>query len=225
MEMPEALAEARYPGRGLAVVRCGNGALGLVYWLTGRSEPSRERALVASGLDLIVQDRRTGQASDPLRHYRASLRIHRYDVVGNGDHVDHVAAALEESPRAIEAWWSEQPEPDPPLHTARILAIIERASEIVYLTAARRGTAGVAEHVALRVAEVPAGRGLAMVTYRGDPARPEPWAAPMWIEVAHALDEQLAATWASLDARYRVAVAGRYLEADSWTIPVVEGIN
>lgn len=222
--MLEALTGAPYPGRGLAVVRCGNDALALLYWLTGRSQPSRERVLRADGLDLVVQDRNTRRAFDPLRHYRAARRVQRYDVVGNGDHVDHMAVALDDQAGAIDAWWNEQPEPDPPLHTARILAIVDRTSEVAYLTAARRGPVGVAEHVGVRVAEVPSGGGLAMVTYRGDPAQPEPWAEPVWIEVAETLDDQLVATWEALDARYRVAIAGRYLEGDAtWTIPDVEG--
>ena len=226
VDLTEALAAAPYPGRGLAVVRCGNGALGLVCWLTGRSEASRERLLRASGPDLFVQDRRGGQASDPLRHYRASRQVHGYDVVGNGDHVDHLAAAIEQRAGAIAAWCAEQPEPDAPLHTARLLAVVERTSEAVYLTAVRRGAAGVAEHVGLRVAELPAGKGLAMVTYRGDPAAPHVWAEPIWIEVAHALEDQLAATWAALDPRFRVAVACRSLEADAtWTVRAVDGAS
>ena len=226
VDLTEALTAAPYPGRGLAIVRCGNGALGVVYWLTGRSTPSRERVLRASGPDLFVQDRRRGQASDPLRHYRASRQVHGYDLVGNGDHVDHLAAALEQRAGAIAAWWAEQPEPDAPLHTARLLGVVERTSETVYLAAVRRGTADVAEHVGLRVAELPPGRGLAMATYRGDPGAPHVWAEPIWIEAAPALEDQLAATWAALDPRFRVAVACRSLEADAtWTVRAVDGAS
>lgn len=225
MDLREALAGARYPGRGVAVVRCGDGALALLYWLTGRSQASRERVLRAHGLDLVVQDQGGRRAFDPLRHYWAARRVHRYDVVGNGDHVDHVAVALEDQAGAIGAWWDEQPEPDPPLRTARLLAVVDRTSEVAYLAAARRGKAGVAEHVGLRVATVPSGAGLAMVTYRGDPAQPEPWAEPVWIEAAGTLDDQMAATWEALDGRYRVAIAGRYLEGDAtWRIPDVGGV-
>lgn len=219
MDVREALAEAPYPGRGLAVVRCADGDLALVYWLTGRSEPSRERVLQADGLDLVVRSREGSEATDPLRHYRSARRLAHLDLVGNGDHVDHVAAALEDRAGALEAWWNERPEPDPPLDTARILGVVDRTSEVVYLTAARRGSAGVAEHVALRMAEMPAGRGLMMVTYRGSAAEPEPWAEPIWIATAKTLDEHLAATWEALDRHYRVAIAGRPLSGEvAWTI-------
>lgn len=208
MDVTEALARTPYPGRALLVARHAADGLCLVYLLTGRSSASRERVLVADGEELLV--RPTGpQAADPLRHYRAVRRAAGYLIAGNGEHVDQLAALVDDNVAPHDALWRLRPEPDA-LGTARIAAIVDLSGGEILVGAARAlpGPDGF-DHVTLRVGDVPTGWGCLIATYAGAPDAPSVDARPAWVEVGGSLDDGVASAWSVLDPRFRVAVAGR----------------
>lgn len=218
MDAAEALARVPYPGRGVLVGRHGGGGLSLAYVLTGRSPASRERVLAADGEGLLV--RPASQAGpDPLRHYQAVRRASGFLVAGNGDHVEQLATLVEDGIAPNEALWRLRPEPDE-LRTARLAAVVDATAGEILVGAARALPApGGFDHVVLRVGEIPQGWGCLVVTYGGAPEAPSVDGRPTWVEVGRSLGEDLAAMWSALDARFRVALAGRSLAPGApWAI-------
>lgn len=223
MDIAEALVRVPYPGRALLVARHDTGGLSLVYVLTGRSRASRERVLVAEGEELLVRPASTSDP-DPLRHYRAVRRTSTCFVAGNGDHVDQLAAQVEDGIDPQEALCRMRPEPDA-LRTARLAAVIPTSVGGVLVGAARALPApGCFDHVIVRAGEIPRGLGCGIRTYGGSRDAPSVAAEPTWVEVASPPEALVEAVWSALDPRVRIAVAGRMLAPDaSWVI--VGGLN
>jgi IMP cyclohydrolase len=176
-----------------------------LYWVTGRSEASRQRLFVPRGTELHIEGT-SGSADDPLRHYQAAGIFGRYLVVGNGRHVGEIGLGLVDhsAPELLE---SLEPEPDPPIFTPRIAAIVDLMSDAAMCGAAVRATDGSTDHQMLSTDELPFGAGVLLTTYRGPVTEPSAWAVPTWIELAPSLEEQVATTWDALDGELRVGLA------------------
>jgi IMP cyclohydrolase len=205
MDLTQTLGDAPYPGRGLIVGRTDYGLFS-IYFVTGRSKASRQRKFVTDGTtDLRIEDS-SGAGDDPLRHYRAAGIFGRFLVVGNGRHVDSIGDALANQTVA-ETFTALEPEPDPPIYTPRIAAVVELATDTTTLGGAVRTTDGTTEHHAVSESEFPIGTGILITTYRGPVAEPSAWAVPTWIDLEETLDEQIAVTWDVLDPELRVGLA------------------
>jgi IMP cyclohydrolase len=204
MDLGQALANSPYPGRGLLVGRTDYGLVAL-YWVTGRSEASRQRQFVPRGTELHIEAS-SGVEDDPLRHYQAAGIFGRHLVVGNGRHVAEIGVGLADRP-AQELLESLDPEPDPPVFTPRIAAVVDLMADAATCGSAVRTFAGSTEHPMLSTDEFPLGAGILLVTYRGAVAEPSGWAIPTWIELAPSLEEQVEATWSALDPELRVGLA------------------
>jgi hypothetical protein len=119
--LKELLGTRPYPGRGLAVAKTRQGALQVVYFLTGRSDASRSRAIaILPNGDVAVQDTTSTSCHDALRHYVAVARRQNWLVVGNGDQVVPLAEDLAGGTSITAAWSRHSNEPDPPIYTSRI---------------------------------------------------------------------------------------------------------
>ncbi len=211
-------ALAGYPGRGIAVHRTDDGELRWVYFLTGRSPSSQARRFVRRPGALAVGPTDAGAQFDELRHYLCatgvdgSARI----VVGNGDHVATIAQLLARGLGLVQAIEELAPEPDPPINTPRIAAVLDPDAD------ATGDGAGAVELVIVRdvggqperlVHPVRLGRneGIVVRTYVGDVAVPVgsapllPFAAPAAASVPelvwHALDPELRVVLAAGTAR------------------------
>jgi IMP cyclohydrolase len=204
MDIEQALANSPYSGRGLLVGRTDYGLVAL-YWVTGRSEASRRRRFASRGTGLHVEDT-SGAEEDPLRHYQAAGIFGRHLVVGNGRHVDEIGLGLGDQP-AQALLGSLEPEPDPPIFTPRIAAIVDLMSDAAIYGAAIRSPDGSTSHNVLSTDEFPLGSGVVLATYQGSVAEPAAWATPTWIELAASLEEQVASVWEALGGELRVALA------------------
>ena len=134
----EALRDNPYPGRLILLARTLNGELTGGYALTGRSEASRARRmeLTASGELAVVPVGATSH--DSLRHYVAATADERWTVYGNGEQVAEVAARLAKGLAPGSALEDLSYEPDPPICTPRITAVVDRAGHRAWFGAARR---------------------------------------------------------------------------------------
>jgi IMP cyclohydrolase len=212
VRLAEALGAIAYPGRGVVVARTAGEGLCYAYLVTGRSEASRDRQLVGVG-DQLVVEARTASSVDPLRHYRAARGASRYDVVGNGDHVDQLVDLLDDEVPPFEALRGLRPEPDG-LRTARLAALVERRCGAVVLGAARATPAG-EDHLVLVADQVPPGWGCLLTTYvGGDASAPAVGGLPAWVEVPADAAQLGEAVWGALDPTVRVAIAVRPLPGD-----------
>jgi hypothetical protein len=218
IDIASALGESPYPGRGVLIFGSVGGALALVYFLTGRTDASKQRTLVADGGSLTAAST-AGQGGDPLRHYRAAVRIGDWDIVGNGEHVDQLATALSRGESWEQALSTVDPEPDPPLFTARIFVAANRSTRQIVIGGARsRYGDQVTERILDFIDNLRAGDGMLITTYRGSPDDPTPAATPVWVGCDVALETMMARAWDALDGRYRVARAGRLLTSDEWDV-------
>jgi IMP cyclohydrolase len=208
---PEILQSRPYPGRGFLAARTISGTLCFVYFLTGRSEASRNRNLVklANG-DVAVQDSSSGMGRDPLRHYIAAASRGPWVVVGNGDHVAPIADALAQGADLLTAWSTHSYEPDRPIYTSRICLALNTAALdggplIGY---ARRS--GRSDHAPDRViwslGHVADGSGSLMTTYDSTAQDVRLSSMPQDIQTtADSIPGLLDEVWSALDPTLRVA--------------------
>jgi IMP cyclohydrolase len=176
-----------------------------LYWVTGRSAASRQRRFVPRGTELHIEGI-SGADDDPLRHYQAAGIFGRHLVVGNGRHVGEIGLGLADD-SATTLLETLDPEPDPPLFTPRIAAIIDLMNDAAICAAAVRSLDGSSTHQMLSTDEFPLGTGVLLTTYRGSVVKPTAWAVPTWVELAPSLEEQVATTWDALDSELRVGLA------------------
>jgi IMP cyclohydrolase len=204
MDLEKALADSPYPGRGLLVGRTDYGLVAL-YWVTGRSAASRQRQFVPRGTELHIEGT-SGADDDPLRHYQAAGIFGRHLVVGNGRHVADIGLGLAND-SVTTLLETLDPEPDPPLFTPRIAAVVDLMNDAATCGAAVHNLDGPTDHLLLSTDEFPLGTGILLTTYRGAVAEPLAWAVPTWVELAPSLEEQVATTWDVLDGELRVGLA------------------
>lgn len=201
------LAANGYPGRGILVARTADDGLCIVYFMTGRSPASRDRALVRDDGSLYARARSAAD-HDPLRHYRAVAVGPRWCVVGNGDQVDVITSNLQ-SMSPTDAVQGIDYEPDPPLRTPRISVVAPRAPGPLVLAASRASVLDPAATyiTCLTISDLTVGCGVLMTTYQSrgtevvDTSQPP---AEVSIDTATA-DGLLADVWAALPIDLRVA--------------------
>ena len=207
------LADRPYPGRGVLLARADDGALGVVYFLTGRSEGSRRRALaVRAGGDVAVEDTSSGP-HDALRHYVAVARRGTWLVVGNGDQVVPLAESLSSGESVAQAWGAHTFEPYPPIFTTRVWVALDASSDAdgVVGAAKRSGRSldsgdASTDHLAWTAGHVAPGTGVLMTTYDGSTSEVRSTAAPVDVAApAATLEALLDQVWDGLDPALRVA--------------------
>jgi IMP cyclohydrolase len=208
-DFADTLAGNDYPGRGLVLARTVRQGICVVYFMTGRSPASRDRVLVREG-DALYARSRSATGFDPLRHYRAVTIGPDCCVIGNGDQVDAVTANLKTLPPAAAVQGIEF-EPDPPLRTPRITAVVPREPGPMLIA---RSRASVLDPERTLVTTVTAddfepGRGLLTTTYLSwDQEVISTSHPPAEVAVtATDADELLDIVWSALPADLRFAAA------------------
>lgn len=209
-EMSAYLRTKPYPGRGLICARLLDGSLGVVYFLTGRSEASRRRGLqAAENGDISVVDTAHGPHDD-LRHYTALARRGDWFVAGNGDQVLPIVEGLKRGREPVDVWSDHTYEPDPPIHTPRIWAVWNRQEpHRILLGDARRSVrpSGACDRTLTVIDLAEPGDGVVVTTYSGTVeeviAAPDP--ISVYVE-AVSLESLADEVWNSLDPSLRVAL-------------------
>ena len=210
-ELTTHLSGNRYPGRGVLYARVRSGALVVAYFLPGRSPASRERTLHIAGDNIIVAPS-AATGHDPLRHYTAAENAGDWLVVGNGEQVSQVADRVRAGVPAQLALGDLEYEPDPPIHTSRITALVSRdGGQVGVLGAARRTRRGrreAADVMTLIVRDLAPGDAVLLTTYDSD-GDSVATAAP-YVEcdvAAEHPDGLLDEIWAALNPKLRIAAA------------------
>ena len=212
IELSELLAANPYPGRGVLCARTRGGAYVGGYFLTGRSAASRDRVLRVEKDELLVGPAAVS-GHDPLRHYAAATLTPEWLVLGNGEQVSQVAERLLAGAAPAVALDGLEYEPDPPIRTSRITALLSRLDpfgDVTVLGAARpsAGARLTSNVTTLTVRGLEPGEGVLLTTYRSD-GTDVAVAAPFDEVSVTAEDgpELLDQLWSALRPEYRVAAA------------------
>jgi IMP cyclohydrolase len=200
----------RYSGRGLIVGRAADGASWLqLYWLSGRSENSRNRVLIErEGQIRTATADLSKQVEGTFTLYTALCSVHGSHIVGNGDQVKTVADALVAGESFEQALRTRSVEEDPPIWTPRITAVVAGGK----LTLSKIGKNG---HAFFEAASLEPGEGLCLHTYRGDGNPILPFAEdPYSVRLEGDIDELAQSSWQKLDPELRVALVAKEIGAD-----------
>ena len=194
-----------------------------VYFITGRSPASKNRALSAtpSG-DISVRDRDDAQ-HDALRHYCAAASRGPWTVIGNGDQVVPIAVDLAAGRDLVATWSDHTFEPDPPIYTSRIWMAHHSTGADCVLGFARRSRRpdGSVDRVVWVIDHLAAGSAVLMTTYAGSGERVIPTSGPTDVTVAADCRSRLIdEVWQALDPTVKVA-AFALAPGDQLTAPLI----
>lgn len=125
----ECLRKNEYPGRGIIMGQCG-GFFAAGYFLTGRSENSRNRVLTQSGGVLKTEPYDSCKVTDPsLIIYNAARWANSRLIVTNGDHTDTAYDGIMNGQDLKSALINREYEPDAPNYTPRISGVLDTANK------------------------------------------------------------------------------------------------
>jgi IMP cyclohydrolase len=206
----EGFPSDRYSGRGLIAGRSRDGESWLqLYWLSGRSENSRNRVLVEQeGQIRTATADRSKQVDGAFTLYTAFCSVDGAHIVGNGDQVTTVAEALAAGGFFEQALRTRSVEDDPPIWTPRITALVSGGE----LRLSKIGKTG---HAFFEAAPLEPGEGLCLHTYRGDGDPILPFTEEPYLVNLEGDPEELAqSSWEKLDPELRVALAVKEIGAD-----------
>ncbi len=210
MYLREALQENPYPGRLILLARTPAGDLLGGYAISGRSESSRARRIEpteAGGLTVIPS---AAGEHDALRHYVAAARTSRWWVFGNGEQVSEVTGRLDAGVTPADALNGLSYEPDGPIFTPRITAVVNRRDGSAWFGAARRSAAARegADITVVAFADLAPGDCVILSTYLSDGDTVTASRAHLDLRTrADDMKVLLSELWDALDERFRVAAA------------------
>ena len=217
-----------YPGRGIVVGLSQDGkSAAAVYFITGRSENSRNRILVKKSKGLYTEPYDISRLEDPsLIIYAAARTYENRLIITNGDQTDTIAEGLRHGIGFYKSLESRCFEPDAPNFTPRISAEIEfggsdvpgrgesrtdfRYRMSILKSADAEGTA--CSRYGYEY-EPSAGLGHFIHTYEcdGNPL-PSFTGEPRRVAIPDNIDEFTREIWNSLDADNRIALYVMYTE-------------
>ncbi|MEU9330928.1 IMP cyclohydrolase [Streptomyces canus] len=204
----EALRDNLYPGRLILLARTLDGELTAGYALTGRSDSSRARRIEITEAGDAAVVPVSAQNHDALRHYIAATADERWTVYGNGEQVAEVARRLAKGLAPSGALEELSYEPDPPICTPRITAVVDRADGRAWFGAARRpeGERESADTVVVSLGKLDAGQAVLLSTYESDGKHVSTSRRHLDLSTsAPDAEPLLAEVWAALDPRFLVA--------------------
>ncbi len=219
-ELTGALAANPYPGRGLLCARTLGGGVVGGYFVTGRSDASREREIRTVDTVSLAVVAKGDVGFDPLRHYQAVKMLPGWVVLGNGSQVSTVADRLADGEPPAVALDNLEHEPDGPIFTDRITAIFERpAGKLAVMGAARKskGSRVSSNIVTFTLRDLEPGEGVLLTTYMSDGQVIE---GGEFTEVSlgaacgSSAGDLLEAMWEALNPAYRVSAVVLPVEAE-----------
>ncbi len=214
------IQENSYPGRGIVLGMLESGEWGIVYWIMGRSENSRNRRFVGDGTILRTGPIDASLVTHPeLIIYEAMLEMPPIFLVGNGNQTRTIYDAMGAGGSFDGALLTREREPDAPNYTPRISGLIalDGATTPLMLSILKANPANPAltDRITYRPAPPPLGFGYGITTYQGD-GNPLPSFAgdPLLLPLQGSPEEVLETYWAGLDADNKVALAVKVIGLD-----------
>jgi IMP cyclohydrolase len=210
MYLRDALKTNPYPGRLILLARTPEDDVLGCYAICGRSNSARARRIEpteAGGLSVVPSE--TAE-HDALRHYVAAACTSRWWVFGNGEQVSEVIGRLDGYAVPAAALNGLCYEPDSPIFTPRITAVVDRRDGSAWFGAARRsaGARQGADNTVVAFADLAPGDCVLLSTYRSDGNTVLASRGHLDLRTqAGDMKALLNELWDALDERFRVAAA------------------
>ena len=204
------LADGTYRGRGLALGPAPDGeGVAIVYWITGRSQRSRNRRLVASPDGTVhTEFIDAGRGDDPaLVVYPLLMSRGGTHVVSNGEQTQPILDALcagKTLEQALKPWSAEPDELATPRITGTVQVDAPDACRLGVVRERAVDGQAVTERSVFAYEGLPPGSGRCVTTYAGGPGDPAPF-------VGDPLCVRFEADPEATCARFREALAGPLL--------------
>ncbi|MBR1747126.1 MAG: inosine monophosphate cyclohydrolase [Clostridia bacterium] len=211
----QSLVQGAYFGRGIAV-GCKDNKVGFAYFVTGRSENSKNRVLTERATGVYTEPFDPKLCSDPsLIIYRAVAYLSDRVIVTNGDHTDTVVQAGKG--RFFDALKTRLYEPDGPIFTPRIAAEIDKKTGEYSLAILKRGDEGECLRE-LFLYEPTDGVGRLVTTYDGTTEVKAFLGEPKVFSMPESAEGLAMEIWRGLEPAFRVGVYCCYLDLISGKI-------
>ncbi len=214
-----------YPGRGIILGMTADGSkMVQVYWLTGRSENSRNRVFVEEPEGIRTQAYDPAKLTDPsLIIYWPARRFGTVHLVTNGDQTDTLFERMQAGESFEDALMTRQFEPDAPNFTPRISGMFDAActdgSYNLSILKSQDGDPSRCVRCFYRFDEAVPGVGHCIHTYQGN-GDPLPTFAgdPYPVPVPASADEAADLYWPLLDPANRVSLFARTVDRKTGAI-------
>ena len=214
-----ALAAQKYLGRGIIVGKSEDSTCAAAaYFITGRSENSRNRIFVRDGDGIRTQ------AFDPAKLTDARLIIYppvrvvgTHTIISNGSHTNGIFAGIKRGEPLAEVWKTFTFEPDAPHYTPRIAALIDIADSVLHFELAIVKTADAhsksCAHFVFSFNTPQNGEGRFIHTYQDD-GNPLPSfeGEPKRVRISGTLDEFTSTIWQNLNADNKISLFTRFID-------------
>lgn len=210
-----ALSGNKYPGRGILLGSTGGLAL-TAYFLTGRSENSRNRVFRPEGDVLSILPFDESKVKDPKLIFYTPIRVcHDSIVVTNGDHTETICESLSVGHSFQYAMSARCYEPDAPNYTPRIAGLLLPTGRYT-LGIVKRAEDSADCRRKYWSYDPKEGIGHLIHTYQGDGDPIPPFSGEPAEIAIHGTAETLAdEIWRALDAENRVALYVRLTDLNS----------
>jgi len=214
------LAANAYPGRGIVLgASPDSNWLAQVYWITGRSENSRNRVFVLEDNGFVrTKAFDESKLTDPsLIIYYPAKHLDRCHIISNGDQTDTVFTAMQKGKDMEYALQLREFEPDAPNFTPRITGIMDMLeSHSAYRLSILKTTSNEpslgCQRQYFTYEKVLAGIGHCITTYQGngDPL-PSFNGEPYPVEILATPEETLDHYWNLLDPNNRISLMVKWI--------------
>lgn len=202
MRIGEYLRSIDYPGRIIAAGFSDDGEPVIIYAITGRSRNSCNRVLRIRDGSLFTEPSDASLVEDPsLIIYRATAVADGAFICANGSHADIIAGCLRSGKELSDALAMMTYEPDSPVYTPRIGAVMRDGG---YELSIVRREDGKALRLLYRY-KAECGTGHMIHTYAGNGNPPPSFSSlPVRLDLSGEMIAEEA--WEGLSAEYRVAL-------------------
>ena len=218
MELSEALQNNDYPGRGIFIGRSSDDRKAvIVYFLTGRSEGSRNRVFVNTVDGIRTESFDVSKLPDPSLYVYSAVRMcGDSTIVTNGDQTDTICAFLSEGKTFEDALRTRTFEPDA-LYTPRVSGIVyaDGTYKLSILKSMSDRSSNVLRFF-YEYMQPAAGTGHLIHTYSGDTNLVLPFAGePIQTEFSGDIESFTDDIWSALSTERKVSLYVRCINIDS----------
>ena len=216
------LKENSYPGRGIIIGKSPNGKYAVTaYFITGRSENSRNRVFVEDGEGIRTQAFDPSKLSDPSLIIYAPVRVlGNKTIVTNGDQTDTIYELMDKQQTFEQSLRTREFEPDAPNYTPRISGIMHvENGEYNYamsILKSNNGNPDACNRYTFAYTNPVSGEGHFIHTYKcdGNPL-PSFEGEPKLVAIKDDMNEFANDLWTSLNEDNKVSLFVRYIDIET----------